>query len=374
MASEDSERTEEPTARKLQKAREEGQIPRSKELTTALLGITAAAILLTFGEWLIDAFRELSTTQFTLSRTQIYDVSFMITSLVEALKVIALPFLPFIIALFVVGIASPILIGGWNFSTKAIGFKASKMSPAKGFKRMFGVQGLMELLKAIAKFLVVFTVATTILWMEFDRFLALGALNPEQGMAQGLSLVVFLFLLISASLVLIALIDVPFQIWNYNRQQKMTKQEVKDEMKDVEGRPEVKQRIRQQQMDMTAQRMMGNIPEADVVITNPEHYAVALRYDQQGHGAPVVLAKGIDIIAQQIKKVALANEVPIVEAPPLARALFYTTDLEREIPEELYIAVAQVLAYVYQLDQFKQGKAKRPKLHDDLPIPDSMQY
>ncbi len=374
MAAEDSERTEEPTARKLQKAREQGQVPRSKELTTALTGIAAAAILLTLGHWIVEAVAELSTRLMSLSREQIFDVGYMITALVEAVKDVALPLLPFILSIIIMSVAGTILVGGWNFSIKAAGFKASKMSPLKGFKRMFGVQGLMELVKSLAKFIVVFTFSATILWLEFDRFIALGSLNPNQGMEQGLELVVFLFLIISSSLVFIAIIDVPFQIWNFNRQQKMTKQEVKDEMKDIEGRPEVKRAIRQKQMDMSMQRMMGNIPEADVVITNPEHYAVALKYDQAGTGAPIVVAKGIDLIAQQIKKVAIANEVPLVEAPPLARALFYTTELDREIPQELYIAVAQVLAYVFQLSQFQQGKAKRPKFNSDLPIPDSMQY
>jgi flagellar biosynthetic protein FlhB len=232
---------------------------------------------------------------------------------------------------------------------------------------------LIELVKALAKFLLIGTISTLILWSLRDQLLTLGMQEVNVAMADLGYLVVWVFLAISSSLLLIALIDVPFQLWNHNRQLKMTKQELKDESKETDGNPEQKGRIRQMQIELSQQRMMQDVPQADVVITNPTHYAVALRYDQSGDGAPMVVAKGADIMAQQIRMVADANEVPILEAPPLTRAVYYNTEIGEEIPAGLYIAIAQVLAFVFQLRRYNNRGGKKPHINtEDLPIPDEL--
>jgi flagellar biosynthesis protein FlhB len=374
MANNDSDRTEEPTAKKLQKARADGQVPRSKDFSNALTGVGASIIMLIYGDWIIKDVATLTKQIFSFTRTQVYDENFMSLFLIQALKTVVVPFLPFILALMLIGVSAPIIIGGWNFSWKAMRPKLNKFSPLKGLKRMFGVQGLVELLKAMFKFILVAMFASTALYMQFKDFLMLGSRDPLVGMAEGLWLIGYLLVIISSSLILIALIDVPYQLWNYNRQQKMTKQEIRDEVKDVEGNPQIKQQIRRAQIEMSQRRMMESVPDADVVITNPEHYSVALKYDQNGVGAPILLAKGTEMIALHIRKIAKGNNIPIVQAPPLARSIFYTTKIDNEIPEGLYVAVAQVLAFVFQLKQNKNGFKSNNVFEQELPIPDDMRY
>jgi flagellar biosynthesis protein FlhB len=374
MANNDSDRTEEPTAKKLQKARADGQVPRSKDFSNALTGVGAAIIMLIYGDWIIKDVANLTKQIFSFTRVQVFDENFMSLFLVQALKTVVVPFLPFILALMLIGVAAPIIIGGWNFSWKAMRPKLNKFSPLKGFKRMFGVQGLVELLKAMFKFILVALFASAALYLQFKDFLMLGSRDPLVGMAEGLWLIGFLLVIISSSLILIALIDVPYQLWNYNRQQKMTKQEIRDENKDVEGNPQIKQQIRRAQIEMSQRRMMQSVPDADVVITNPEHFSVALKYDQNGIGAPILLAKGTEMVALHIRKIAKGNNIPIVEAPPLARSIYFTTKLNTEIPEGLYVAVAQVLAFVFQLKQNKNGFKDNNVFEQELPIPDDMRY
>lgn len=247
------------------------------------------------------------------------------------------------------------------------------MDPIKGMKKIVGPQGLVELAKALGKFILIGTIATLFLWNLRDQLLTLGKQEVEVAMIDLGYLVVWVFLVLSLSLLLIALIDVPFQKWNHVRQLKMTKQEVKDENKDTEGSPEVKGRIRRLQVELSQQRMMQDIPEADVVITNPTHYAVALKYDQASAGAPIVVAKGADLIAQQIRMVGEANKVPVLEAPPLTRAIYYSTEIGNEIPSGLYIAVAQVLAFVFQLRRYNTRGGNKPQLDmEDLDIPNEL--
>ncbi|MCO7226102.1 flagellar biosynthesis protein FlhB [Pleionea sp. CnH1-48] len=375
MAENDAgERSEEATPRKREKAKEKGQVPRSKELNTALILMAAALALMltTFTD--SKAFTVITDMSFELEREQIFDERYMLATFAESLRMAMTTFAPFFLLLFFTGVMGSVLMGGVSLSAQAVMPKGSRLSPMAGFKRMFGMNALMELLKAIGKVLIVGTVALLVMHTSFDDYLKLGQSNIEAEAMEATKLILFAFLMVSVSLVLIALIDVPFQIWNHAKQLRMTKQEVKDEYKETEGKPEVKSRIRQMQRELTHRRMMEAIPEADVVVTNPEHFSVALKYDQQGQTAPIVVARGVDEVAFNIRKVASAHDVTILEAPPLARALFYTTKLDQEIPSELYLAVAQVLAYVFQLQAYKKGQGPMPTQAREYPIPESMKY
>ncbi len=276
---------------------------------------------------------------------------------------------PLLMVLLIAALAGPISLGGWLFSLEAMAPKASRMDPLAGLKRMFSVNALVELFKALAKFLVVLLVALLVLSQDQDDLLAIANESLDSAILHSLQVVGWSALWMSCGLILIAAADVPFQLWSHKQKLMMTKQEVRDEYKDSEGRPEVKQRIRQLQREMAERRMMSSVPQADVVITNPTHFAVALKYDPAKGNAPVMLAKGSDFTALKIREIANEHNVTVLESPGLARAVFYSTELDQEIPAGLYLAVAQVLAYVYQLKQHRAGKGKRPGPLPDLPIP-----
>lgn len=373
MAEQDSaqEKTEEPSAKRLQEAREKGQVPRSQELTTVMVLMASAAAMFIVGEGLVQSLTDVMKLTLNLERSMLFDVTAMTSLLWQAVKIMALDLGFFLAITVVAALAAPAFIGGWNFSAQAMGVKPEKLSPLKGLKRIFGPQGLVELGKALGKFLLVGFFGTIILWGFRDQLLTLGQQEVIPAMAELGYIVLWGFLAICASLILIVMIDVPFQKWNHQRQLKMTKQEVKDEHKETDGSPEVKGRIRRMQIQLSQARMMSDVPKADVIITNPTHYAVALRYDQAKSGAPVLVAKGADLIAQQIRMVGQHHEVSQLSAPPLARAIFYNTEIGEEIPAGLYIAVAQVLAFVFQLRRYRNRGGNKPHLNtEDLPIPD----
>lgn len=373
MAEQDSaqEKTEEPSAKRLQEAREKGQVPRSQELTTVMVLMASAAAMFIVGEGLVQSLTDVMKLTLNLERSMLFDVNAMTSLLWQAVEIMALDLGFFLAITVVAALAAPAFIGGWNFSVQAMGIKPEKLSPLKGLKRIFGPQGLVELGKALGKFLLVGFFGTLILWGFRDQLLTLGQQEVIPAMAELGYIVLWGFLAICASLILIVMIDVPFQKWNHQRQLKMTKQEVKDEHKETDGSPEVKGRIRRMQIQLSQARMMQDVPKADVIITNPTHYAVALRYDQAKSGAPVLVAKGADLIAQQIRMVGQHHEVPQLSAPPLARAIFYNTEIGEEIPAGLYIAVAQVLAFVFQLRRYRNRGGNKPHLNtEDLPIPD----
>jgi len=373
MAESDAgERSEDPTAKKQKESKDKGQVARSKELNAAALLIAAGLVFISIGQYSASGIMVVLKENFILSRTEIYDTASMLIALGHSLEKSFLLLAPIFGLFMLVALVAPIAVGGFSFSMKAAAPKKNKLSPAKGFKRMFGPTAAMELIKSIGKFAVVATFALTYLRGQFDVFMGLGQGGIQSEVINGLTILTQSFLMIASSLILIVAIDVPFQIWNHKRQLKMTKQEVKDEMKDTEGKPEVKGRIRQQQREVSYRRMMAAVPEADVVITNPEHFSVALKYSDQLI-APIVVAKGVDETAMKIREIARAHEVPIFAAPPLARAVFYSTKLDHPIPEGLYLAVAQVLAYVYQLKEFRKGKAGKPVKIQDLDIPDDLQ-
>ena len=366
------ERTEEPTAKRLKESRDKGQIARSKELNTLAVVMTAALGLLTFGPVMARKMMDLMVYNFSLEREILFSTDSMGLHLLESIKQAFSVIGPLFTVLLIAALVGPIMLGGWLFSAKMLAPKGERLNPLAGLKRMFSLKALVELLKALAKFLVVLIMALTVLRLRRDDLLALGneALPGaiyHSGWVLGSSL-----LLLACSLILIAAVDVPFQLWDNKQKLRMTKQEVRDEYKDSEGKPEVKSRVRQLQQEMAERRMMGEVPKADVVITNPSHYSVALKYDPVNTGAPVVLAKGADFLALKIREVAVEHGVIVLESPPLARAVFYSTELDQPIPAGLYLAVAQVLAYVYQVRQFQEGKARRPGPMPEPPIPDDL--
>jgi flagellar biosynthetic protein FlhB len=275
---------------------------------------------------------------------------------------------PFLVLVSVAALLGPIALGGWSFSVKSLGFKWEKLDPIKGLGRIFAWRGLMEFLKTLVKFAVVSLIAGFLLWQLADHLLALSNEPLKQAIAHSAQLIGWSFFGFSSVLILLAAADVPFQLWDHSNQLKMTRQEVKDELKETDGRPEVKSRIRNLQREMAQRRMIEEVPKADVVIVNPTHYAVALRFDYKMK-APTVVAKGADLIAFQIRKVAQNHTVTVFSAPPLARALYHSTELNKEIPVGLYVAVAQVLAYVYQLKSAQNGEGVAPAEPTDLPIP-----
>lgn len=355
------ERTEEPTAKRQADSKKKGQIARSRDFNTMAIVALAAATLLIMGGRLTDGLSDIMSSGLTPSRAEIFDpirmADLLLATILDALILIA----PFLVVMFVAALFAPILVGGWAFSLESIRPKFSKLNPISGIKKMFSLKSLVELIKTMAKFVLVASVAVTVLWSQADSFLKLGSQSIGSALSHAGELFGWGFLLLSIALVIIAAIDVPFQVWDHLRQMKMTLQEVKDEMKDSEGRPEVKGKIRQLQREMAERRMLEDVPQADVVITNPEHFAVALKYDQLSGSAPMVVAKGADFIAASIRKVAIHNDVTLVEAPPLARAIFYNAEIGDEIPEDLYLAVAQILAYVYHLNTANEQGTEAPE-------------
>jgi len=364
------DKTEEPTEKRLKDARKKGQIPRSKELNTFMSLMTASVMLLFVGDSIGKGLAKLMQQQFQMSRETIFDKASIVIYFKQVLLDGLLLIVPLVIPLTIVALITPMMMGGWNFSMESMAPKFSKMNPFSGLKRMFGVQGFVELLKAVVKVTLVFTVAGVLFNQHFDQFMGLGGLALNTAVTKAADIIMFSLLILSSTLVLIVAIDVPFQLWNTKRQLKMTKQEVKDESKEQEGNPEVKGQIRRKQMEMAQQRMMDEVPKADVIVTNPAHYAIALKYDPMGAGAPVVLAKGVDLIAAQIRNIAMGKDIPLVAAPPLARALFYSTEIGEEIPHGLFLAVAQVLAYVFQLKSAVDNRTEKPVPPRNLKVPE----
>jgi flagellar biosynthetic protein FlhB len=364
-----AEKSEEPTGKRLSESRKKGQIARSKELNTLAVTMGGFGGLLVFGGNMGNAMLEIMRGNFSLPREAIMDENSMGLWLAASGEIAMQAMFPLFLLLLVVSILGPISLGGWLFSAEAMAPKASRMNPLAGLKRMFSVNALVELLKALGKFVLILLVGVSVLSAFQDDLLAIVHEPIESAIIHALSVVGWSALWMSCGLILIAAVDVPFQLWSNKKKLMMTKQEVRDEYKDSEGKPEVKQRIRQMQREISERRMMQAVPEADVVITNPTHFAVALKYDPSKGSAPVLLAKGGDFTALKIREIANEHKVMVLESPALARAVFYSTELDQEIPAGLYLAVAQVLAYVYQLRQYKAGKGKRPAPLPDLPIP-----
>jgi len=361
MADESSaqEKTEEPTAKKLDDAKKKGQVPRSKEFNTMVIMAVAALSFIMIGEAMMSDLSDILKTSFQINREDIFDPRAILRVLYSAIQDALFLLMPFFGIMVVSALFAPLSIGGWSFSSEAMQPKLSKLNPIKGLKKVFSAKGLMEMVKAMAKFILVAAVAITVIWVNMNEFLQLGSESLDSGLSHAGELLASGFMFVTVALIIIAMIDVPFQIWDHTKQMRMTKQEVKDEMKNTEGKPEVKGKIRQLQREFAERRMMEAIPDADVVVTNPTHFAVALKYDSEMR-APLILAKGADLVAANIRRIAQENEILLVETPPLARALYHNTEIGEEIPHGLYVAVAQILAYVYQLRNVQKNGGEKP--------------
>ncbi|MBS0003142.1 MAG: flagellar type III secretion system protein FlhB [Thioalkalivibrio sp.] len=367
------EKTEQPTPKRLREAREKGQVASSRELNTTLVLLAGAGGLLLMGGPIFKGLQEILRRSWTLERELLFDTSALHEMLQMRITEGLVMLLPLFLVLMVAAVLGPLALGGGRFSGKAVAPKWSKLNPGSGLKRIFSLQGLMEFSKTLVKFVLIAAIAGALLWQLSGALIGLGHQPLERGLMHAGYMIGWTFLSLAATLILVALVDVPFQLWNHHKELRMTKQQVKDEFKETEGKPEVKSRIRQTQQEIASRRMMTEVPKADVVVTNPTHYAVALRYDQEGMRAPRVVAKGADLIAAEIRQRARAAGVPLFSAPPLARALYFSTRVDQEIPAGLYVAVAHVLAYVYQLRTAGQAGARQPEPPTDLPVPDELQ-
>ena len=367
-----AEKTEDPTERKLRNAREEGQVARSVELPAAAVTIGAILTLFFMGGYWIKQMAEIFSSGFKFDRKTLDNPDLMVTAFAHQIGEAFLLIVPVLLVTAVLAILSSGATGGYLFSLKNTLPKFSKLSLLSGFKRMFGANAAIELLKAILKFSLVTIVLWALVSRQMDPMMQLGQMAIEPALAAAGWMIAESALWLSLSLLVIALIDAPYQKYSFIKRMRMTKQEVKDEMKDMEGQPEVKQQIRRRQREMANNRMIQKVQDADVVITNPEHFAVALSYDPTGDGAPILLAKGSDHMAARIREEAEKHGVEMFAAPPLARALYFSTEVDQAVPETLYLAVAQVIAYVFSLADVRPGVA--PMLKPQPKVPASMLF
>jgi len=359
---EQHDRTEQPTQKRLDDARKEGRIPRSRDLTAAAVMITTGIALKTIGDSVGTKLGEMLRTGLTVSRERAFDAN-LLPSAFGDLAVMALYAVAPILALtLVAAMGAPLALGGWSFSTEALTPDFSRLNPVTGIGRMFSVRSWVELAKSLGKFAIVGGAGALVLWLNMHDLMGLGREPIDTAIAHAMSITGQALIALTCALVVIAGIDVPFQLWQYHRDMKMSRDEIRQEHRESEGSPEVKGKVRALQRQMAERRMMEDVPKADVIVVNPTHFAVALRYDDKAMRAPRVVAKGVDLMAARIREVASEHRVPIFEAPPLARALHRSVEIGDEIPAELYAAVAQVLTYIFQLRAAQRD-------HHSLPAP-----
>lgn len=365
----DQDKTEAATPRRLEKAREEGQVARSRELSTFLLLLGGVGGLWALGRALYARLGQVMEQSFLFERALAFDPARMMTHAWNLGQASLLTLLPLFILLVLIALAAPMLLGGWLFSSKALLPQFSRLNSVKGLQRLLSTHALAELGKALAKSLLVGVVAVRFLRAHLDELMALKSQSLSMALANALHLAALACALMVAALLLVIAIDVPYQMWSHARKLRMSKEDLRQEHKEAEGDPHVKGRIRAQQQAVARRRMMSKVASADVIVTNPTHYAVALAYEEGSMGAPRVVAKGTELVAARIRELAAEHRVPLLEAPPLARALYHHVDLDREIPAELYTAVAEVLAWAYRLKRVRvEGGAPPPAPHD-LQVP-----
>lgn len=348
---EGSEKTERATPKRLEEARKKGQVPRSADLSAAIVSLIGTGFLYLFGAGAANEMLSVMRDGLSVTSVDLMQSDVLLRHTGDQFVHGFLAVVPLMGVLVLAAVAAPALLGGWNFSSEALAFKGERINPLAGIGRMFSVRSLVELIKAIGKFGFVGGIGCIVVWSQSEALMSLARQPIEVAILEATKIMAYASLLMAASLGLIAIIDAPFQLWRFGEDMKMSRDDVRQEMKESDGSPENKSRIRSVQSALSRGRMMQDVPKANVVITNPTHYAVALRYDEKKNGAPVVIAKGADEVAAKIRELAAANGVPLVSAPPLARALFRYVDLGREIPAALYVAVAQILTYVWQLRQ-----------------------
>ncbi|WP_305074305.1 flagellar biosynthesis protein FlhB [Propionivibrio sp.] len=367
----DLERTEPASSRRLEQAREEGQVPRSREVGAFLVLMVAAGAFWMVGGWMMQRTSTIVSRGLMFDGELLRDPQVMVARLGDIALDALLAFTPLVMALIVAALLSPFFLGSWNVSFKAMTPDLGRLDPLKGMGRIVSWSGVLELVKGVAKATLIGSVAAGVLWAERGEIISLLSQTIDAGLASAGHLINFSFLLIVASMLLIVALDVPFQLWQYHNKLKMTKEEVRRESKEMEGNPEVKGRIRSMQREAARRRMMSAVPTADVIVTNPTHFAVALAY-KNGMGAPKVLAKGMGEIALKIRTIGAESGVPLLEAPPLARSLYRHAELDQEIPSALYAAVAEVLAYIYQLARWREQGGNYPVPPRQIPVPQDM--
>ncbi|MEN7530827.1 flagellar biosynthesis protein FlhB [Cupriavidus sp. 2SB] len=369
----DLEKTEPASPRRLEKAREEGQVVRSRELGTFVMLMTGVIGLWTLGGTLGRKLNAVMQTSLAFEPATAFDTNRMLSQFGIAIFDALLAFMPLLLMFGVAALVAPMALGGWIFSTKSFMPDFKRLNPLSGLGRLFSMHSLVELAKAIAKSLLVGGVGGWMVWRKLPEAIALMNAPVEEAMLHTMELVLYVCGIVAGSLLLVVALDVPWQLWEYYKKLRMTKEEVKQEMKETDGDPHVKARIRQQQRAMARRRMMTEVPKADVVVTNPTHFAVALRYDEKARwNAPRVVAKGTDEVAARIRELAAEHRVPVLSAPPLARALHRHVELGHEIPAGLYTAVAEILAWVFQLKNWHYSYGPQPDAPSDLAVPDEL--
>lgn len=375
MASEDNDdKTESPTAQRLQKAREEGQIPRSKELTSVLIMLVGVCILWFGGASFGQRLTMVLSSGLRFDHKIISDQNLILGQIIIMLKTALIGMLPLLVGVVIIALVAPVMLGGLVFSTKTLAFKFSKLNPISGIGRLFSAQVGAELVKALMKALLMGGVAGLFLWQHWPDMMRLMSESPMTAMASALNLAGLCALLVSLSIIPMVGFDVFWQIYSHLKKLRMSRQDIRDEFKQSEGDPHVKGRIRQMQRSAARRRMMADVPKADVIVTNPTHYSVALQYDENKMSAPKVVAKGAGAVALRIREIGTENRVPILEAPPLARALYRHTEIGQFIPGALYAAVAEVLAWVWQLRRWKREGGLIPNKPKHLPVPAEMDF
>jgi len=360
MAESGQERTERATPKRLEEARKKGQVPRSTELSTAAVCIAAAVAIYTLGRMAAGQFADFMHDSLSLRPETVMGEETLWPALTTAGARALLIVLRIRGATFCAALAVPIAIGGWNFSAGALMPQFSRLNPASGLGRVFSTRGLVELGKGLAKVFVVGMVGFVLLRGLTPQLMGLSSEPLPEAIKHSASLAGYALLVLVCGLAVIAAFDVPYQLWQHGKDLRMTREEVKEEYKESEGSPETRGRIREAQRALARGRMLQDVPKADVIVTNPTHFAVALRYDESKNRAPIVVAKGTDLMAAKIREIATESGVPIVEAPPLARALYKSVEIGREVPAALYVTVAQVLTYVYQLKAARERGAAPP--------------
>jgi flagellar biosynthesis protein FlhB len=368
------DRTEQATPKRRQEARNKGDVPRSRELTMTGVMLAGSSALFFMIEPMSSGISSSLKSALSFERAQVFDANYLKIAFAEFGRNALNGMIPLAVVLLVAVFLGAVAIGGWSFSASALAFKGERINPLKGIKRVFSANSLNELIKAMAKFLLVALLAIFWLWTSMDELLGLAREPIASAIPHALKIAALSFVIVSAGLILISAADVPFQLWNYQKKIRMTRKEVRDEFKETEGQPEVKSKIRMLQQQVANRRMMEEVPNADVVITNPTHFAVALKYDEATMGAPKVVAKGKDHMAKRIREVAEANQVPLFSAPPLARALYRSADIGQEITPGLYTAVAQVLAYIFQIDAAADSRGAIPAPVRPVPDIDESQF
>ncbi|WP_438467259.1 flagellar biosynthesis protein FlhB [Marinomonas sp. PE14-40] len=369
-----AEKTEDASSKKLDEARNKGNLPRSKDLSSALLLLIAAASLYATGSLLAQDMSNIFEFNFVLSRADMFDVSKMVIHLSDSSIAMMDSLIVMMIVLAIAGIVGSVALGGFNFSWEPVIPKLSKMNPISGLKRMFSLNSLVELLKSIAKVSLVLIVAFFVLKIYLPEMLLVPFQSLELALEHAINVVIWAFVYVSLAVLLIAAVDVPYQAWTHKDKLKMTKQETKDEYKNAEGDPQIKARIRQAQRQASMRRMMEDVPSADVIITNPTHFSVALKYEAGAKGAPKLLAKGNDFVALKIREIGAFHNIPVIQSPVLARSIYHHTDIGEEIPTGLFQSVAQILAYVYQLKQSRLFGAKAPDGVPNVDVPQEFHW